>query len=193
MWQEPVTIVSCICISPNLLEAILPVQVPHVLGDMGMSRWGFCFLFALVFMLLAVPTLGQETLSITVSTDRKDYDLGQVILITVRVQQFGAPVANAVVYFELRDPQNQVRASGFEGVTDSSGKISWQVMIGNDFPLGSYIVYISVNAGGQSATAQIAFQTIPEFPSALVLVFAFAIAIVMLEVYRKRDGACCAP
>ena len=144
-------------------------------------------------MLLVAPTLGQDTLSISVSTDKQDYDLGQVVLITVRVQQFGAPVANAVVYFELRDPQNRLKSSGFGGVTDSSGKISWQVIVGNDFPLGSYTVSVSVNAGGQTATAQTAFQTIPEFQSILVLVVALAIAIGMLEVSRKKEGACCAP
>jgi hypothetical protein len=161
--------------------------------DIGMSRRRFCIMFALACMLLAVPTFGQDTLSVTVSTDKQDYDLGQAVLITVRVRQFGAPVANAVVYFELRDPQNQVRAKGFEGVTDSSGKLSWQIMIGNDFRLGSYVVYVSVNAGGQSATAQTAFQTIPEFSSILVLVVAVAMTVGMLDVYRAKERACSAP
>jgi hypothetical protein len=158
-----------------------------------MIRQCFCVFFVLALVLLPVPMFGQEALSVTVSTDKQDYDVGQVVLITVRVQQFGVPVANAEVYFQLRDPQNQVRANGFRGVTDSSGKLSWQVMVGSNYPLGSYSVYVSVNAGGQSATAQTAFQTIPEFPSILVLVVALAIAFGMLEVYRKKGSACCAP
>jgi hypothetical protein len=159
-----------------------------------MSRLYFCGLFILGLMLLSVPAFGQETLSVTVTTDKLDYDLGQVVLITVRAHQFGAPVANAQVYFELCDPQNQVKASGFvRGVTDSSGKVSWQVMVGSNYPLGSYTVYVSINAGGQTATAQTAFQTIPEFPSILVLVVALAIAFCMLEIYRKKGSACCVP
>jgi len=158
-----------------------------------MIRQFFCVLFVLALMLMPVPMFGQEALSVTVSTDKQDYDLGQVVLVTVRVQQFGLPVANAEVYFQLRDSQNQVKASGFRGVTDSSGKLSWQVIVGNNYPLGSYSVIVSVNAAGQSATAQTAFQTIPEFPSSLVLVVTLAIAFGMLEVYRKKGSACCAP
>jgi len=149
-------------------------------------------LLALALMLLVVPTIGQEALSITVSTDRRDYGLGQAVLITATVRQFGAPVANAVVYFELRDPQNQIKASGFM-FTDSLGKCSRQTMIGNDFPLGSYTANVRVTVGNQSASATTAFQTIPEFPSSLVLALALVIAIGMLEVYRKKEGACAAP
>jgi uncharacterized protein YfaS (alpha-2-macroglobulin family) len=138
-------------------------------------------------MLLPVLTPGQEALSITLTTDKQNYDLGQAVLFTVRVQQSGAPVASVVVFFELRDPQNHVMANGF-GITDSTGKYSRQIMIGNDFPLGPYTVYVSVTANGQSASTTAVFQTIPEFVSGsmLIQVSAFVIAISMLALYGKR-------
>lgn len=150
-----------------------------------MSRQYFCVLFVALMMLL-VSALGQEALSITVSTDKQNYDRGQAVLITVKVQQFGAPVASTVVYFELRDPQNQVKASGFM-ITDSTGKYSKQIMIGDSFPLGSYTVYVSVTVGSQSASATAVFQTIPEFAFSLVLVVAFVVAIGMLSAFGKRE------
>jgi len=153
-----------------------------------MARQYLCFLFVLVLMLLPVATRGQEALSITLTTDKKNYDLGQAVLFTVRVQQSGAPVASVVVFFELRGPHNQVITNGF-GITDSTGKYSRQIAIGNDFPLGAYTVYVSVTANGQSASATAVFQAIPEFVSGsmLVQVFAFVLAISLLRLRGKRN------
>lgn len=151
-------------------------------------------LFAVIVLTLIpllVPALGQTSLTITVSTDKQNYDLGQLIVITGSVHQSGAPVPNAVVVFELRDPQNQVKASGFMN-TDSSGAYSRQLTIGNDFPLGAYTVYVSVTVGSQSASATTKFQAIPEFLSSLVPVIALVITIGILrgngkqETWRKR-------
>ena len=151
-----------------------------------------CLLFVLVFMLLPVPAHGQVTLTVTVTTDKQSYSLGQTILIAISVQQSGAPVVSVEVFYELRGPQNQVIANGF-GITDSTGKCMRQVTVENDFPLGSYIVYVSVSANGQTAYATSAFQTIPEFTSGLGLVlvqaFAFLIAITMLRSCAKRKFA----
>jgi hypothetical protein len=146
-----------------------------------------CLVVALTFILLPVSTSGQETLSVTVTTDKQTYALGQTILIAVSVQQFGAPVASVVVFFELRGPQNQVITNGF-GITDSTGKYMRQIAIGNDFSLGSYSVIVKVSANGQDASATSAFQAVPEFSSDLILVqlLAFFIAITMLRSYRKR-------
>lgn len=148
-----------------------------------------CLLVALTLILLPVSTTGQETLSVTVTTDKQTYALGQTILIAVSVQQFGAPVASVVVFFELRGPQNQVITNGF-GITDSTGKYMRQIIIGNDFFLGSYSVIVKVSANGQDATATSAFQTVPEFSSDLILVqlFAFFIAITMLRSCGKRKS-----
>lgn len=123
------------------------------------------------------------------TTDKQTYALGQTILIAVSVQQFGAPVASVVVFFELRGPQNQVITNGF-GITDSAGKYMRQITIGNDFSLGSYSVIVKVSANGQDASATSAFQAIPEFSSDLILVqlFALFIAITMLRSYGKRES-----
>ena len=149
-------------------------------------------LFALALVLLPIPASTQETLSVTVTTDKQSYSFGQIILIDISVQQFGAPVASVTVFYELRGPQNQVVANGF-GITDSTGKCMKQVTVDNDFPLGSYVVYVSVSANGQTAYATSAFQTIPEFSSSLALVlvqsFAFLIAITMLRSRAKRKSA----
>lgn len=152
-----------------------------------MSRQYLYLLPVLALTLLPVSTLGQEALSITVTTDKQSYDLGQAVLITVRVQQFGAPVANVLVYFELRDPQHQVRASGTM-ITDSTGKYTRQILIGNELPLGSYTVYVTATVGNQSASAETVLQTIPEFPSTLVLMFALVIAIGISRVYPKKGN-----
>ena len=157
-----------------------------------MSKRYLYLLFALALLLLPVSASSQETLSVTVSTDKQSYSFGQTILIAISVQQFGAPVASVTVYYELRGPQNQVIANGF-GITDSTGKCMKQVTVESDFPLGSYIVYVSVSANGQTAYATSAFQTIPEFTSSLSLVlvqsFAFLIAVTMLRSRVKRKSA----
>jgi hypothetical protein len=151
-----------------------------------------CLLFLLALMLLPVPASGQETLTVAVTTDKQSYALGQTILIAISVQQFGAPVASVVVFYELRGPQNLVITNGF-GITDSTGKYMRRIAVGNDFPLGSYTVNVTVSANGQTASATSAFQTIPEFTSDLGLVlvqaFAFLIAITVLRSCARRKFA----
>jgi hypothetical protein len=143
-------------------------------------------------MLLLVPARGQSALSVTVTTDKQSYALGQTILIAISVQQFGAPVASVVVFYELRGPQNQAIANGF-GITDSTGKCTIPVTVANNIPLGSYTVFVSVSANGQTASASSAFQTVPEFTSSLGLMmaqtFALLIAIIMLTLCRRRKPA----
>lgn len=130
--------------------------------------------------MLIISAFGQsQTLSVTVNTGKQSYDQGQLISITGIVQDSGSPVPNVVVVFELRDPQKQVRASGFT-TTNSSGGYSRQIMIGNDFPNGAYSVYVSVTVGSQSASATTEFQAVPEFSSAWMLVIAFTMAIIIL-------------
>jgi hypothetical protein len=150
-----------------------------------------CLLFVLALMLLAVPTRAQENLTVTVTTDKQSYSLGQTILIAISVQQFNAPVASVVVHYELHGPQNQVITNGF-GITDSTGKYMRQVTVGNDYPLGSYTVDASVSANGQTASASSAFQTIPEFTSSsglvLVQALAFLIAITVLASYPRTNS-----
>jgi hypothetical protein len=149
----------------------------------------FWLLIALAFILLPVSASGQETLSVTVTTNEQTYALGQTILIAISVQQFGAPVASVTVFFEVQGPQNQVITNGF-GITDSTGKYMTQITIRNDLSLGSYTVIARVSANGQNASATSAFQTVPEFTSDLILVqlFAFFIAITMLRSYGKRKS-----
>jgi Tfp pilus assembly protein PilZ len=159
---------------------------------MILAKQILCFLFVLVLMLLAVPTSAQENLTVTVTTDKQSYSLGQTILIAVSVQQFNAPVASVVVYYELRGPQNQVITNGF-GITDSTGKYVRQVTVGNDFSLGSYTADVKVSANGQTASASSAFQTIPEFTSSsglvLIQALAFLIAVTVLTAYRRTNSA----
>jgi hypothetical protein len=154
-----------------------------------LTKQYLCLLFVLALILLPVLTSGQETLSVTVTTDKQSYALGQTILIAISVQQFGAPVASVVVFYELRGPQNQVITNGF-GITDSTGKYMRQITVGNDFPLGSYTVNVKVSANGQDASATSAFQTIPEFTLGplLIQLFSFLITITVLRSYRKRKA-----
>ena len=129
---------------------------------------------------------GQASLSITVTTDKQDYGLGQIVMFTVQVQQSGGPVAHAPVYFELRDSQNEVRANGLIS-TDDTGKYTKQITIGNDFPLGSYTVYVRVTVGSQTQSATAAFQTISEFTSGMALILALAMGASVVEVCRRRN------
>jgi hypothetical protein len=161
-------------------------------GDDALGKQYLCLLFLLALILLPVPASGQETLSVTVTTDKQTYALGQTILIAITVQQFGGPVASVVVFYEVRGPQNLVITNGF-GITDSTGKCTREVTVENSFPLGSYTVSVTVSANGQTASATSAFQTIPEFTSGLGLVlvqaFAFLIAITMMRSCAKRKFA----
>ena len=151
------------------------------------KQYDYCLLLVLALLLVPISTSGQENLSITVTTDKQSYALGQTILIAASVQQFGAPVASVSVFYELRGPQNQVVTNGF-GITDSTGKYTRAVTVGNDFPLGSCTVYVSVSANGQTASATSAFQTIPEFTSSLglVLVQAFVLLIAITAIASRR-------
>jgi hypothetical protein len=149
-----------------------------------MKRHYLCLLFVLALM-LPYSALGQESLSITVSTDKQNYGLGQIVVFTVKVQQAGAPLAHTPVYYELRDSQNQVRANGLI-TTDDTGRYTKQITIGDNFPLGSYTVYVRVTVGSQTASATTAFQTIPEFPSDVVLLFTLAVGIGILGASRRR-------
>jgi len=135
--------------------------------------------------MLPYSALGQQPLSITVSTDKQNYGLGQIIVFTVEVQQAGAPMAHTPVYYELRDSQNQTRANGLI-TTDDTGRYTKQITIGDDFPLGSYTVYVRVTVGSQTASATTTFQTIPEFPSDIVLLFTLAVGIGILGTSRKK-------
>jgi hypothetical protein len=161
-------------------------------GDDTLAKQYLFLLFLLALILLPVPTSGQENLSVTVTTDKQSYALGQTILIAISVQQFGAPVASVVVFYELRGPQNLVVANGF-GITDSTGKCTREITVENSFPLGSYTVSVTVSANGQTASATSAFQTIPEFTSGLGLMlvqaFAFLIAMIMIRSGAKRKSA----
>ncbi len=141
-------------------------------------------------MLTLLPTLtsGQQNLSITVTTDKQTYAVGQAIFISILVQQSGAPAASVVVFYKLVGPQNQLITEGF-GITDSTGKYMKMVTVGNDFPVGSYTAFASVSVNDETASATCAFQTVPEFASGLwlVQVVAFFIAITLLS--RKRKPA----
>lgn len=156
-----------------------------------MAKQSLYLLFVLALILLPAPTNGQENLSVTVTTDKQSYALGQTILMIISVRQFGAPVVSVAVFYELLGPQNQVITNGF-GITDSTGKYTKQVTVGNDFPLGSYTVYVNVSANGQTTSATSAFQTIPEFTSdpglVLIQAFVFLIAITILTSCRKRKS-----
>ena len=135
--------------------------------------------------MLPLSASGQASLSITVTTEKQDYGLGEIVIFTVQVRQSGGPVAHAPVYFELRDPQNEVRANGLIS-TDDTGKYTKQIMIGNDFPLGSYTIYVRVTVGNQTASDMAVFQTIPEFTSGIVPMLALAMGASIIELRRRR-------
>jgi hypothetical protein len=144
----------------------------------------YVFLMFVMALMLPVLTMGQGSLSITVTTDKQDYGLGQIVTLTIQVQQSGAPVAHTSVYYELRDSQNQVRANGLI-TTDDTGRFTKQITIGNDFPLGAYAVYARVTVGDQTASATTAFQTIPEFSSNVVLMIAFVVGTGILGAFGR--------
>jgi hypothetical protein len=151
----------------------------------GMSDRYFWALLVLGLIILPASALGEETLSIKVSTDKQDYGLGQSVFVTVEVQKSGNPVAGATVYFDLRGPEGRSVLSGFM-ITDSSGHYTKRIVIGNDLPLGSYAVHVSVTIGDDSASATAVFQTVPEFGSNLALLLAFVAAVWTLTVFRKK-------
>ncbi len=145
------------------------------------------FLLLLIVALMLLPTLtrGQENLSITVTTDKQTYAFGQIIFISILVQQSGAPAASVVVFYKLVGPQNQLMTDGF-GITDSTGKYVKIVTVGNDFPVGTYTAYASVSVNDQTASATSAFQTVPEFASGFLFVQAVAFLIAIALLSRKR-------
>jgi hypothetical protein len=143
------------------------------------------FLAFFTLALLPVSALAQDALIVTVTTDKQTYDQGQFVLITVEVLKSGTPAAYTTVYYQIRDPAGQPISSGFI-ITDSTGHYTKQIMIGNDFPLGSYEVYVSVTIGDESASATADFQTVPEFNSSLALLSAFVAAVGVLTAFGKK-------
>jgi hypothetical protein len=145
----------------------------------------FYAFFMLALVLLPVSALAQDTLTITVSTDKQTYDQGQFVLITVEVLKSGTPVAYTTVYYQILDPVGKPISSGFM-ITDSTGHYTKQIMIGNDFPLGLYEAYVSVTVGDESASATAVFQTVPEFSSSLALLSAFVAVVGMSTAFRRK-------
>ena len=136
----------------------------------------------LVLAFLVASVSGQGPVTLTVTTDKQVYDRGTVLAITGQVQDSGSPVPNVVVVFELRDSQNNVKASGF-ATTDQAGAFSRTITVGNDFAVGSFTVYVSVTVGDQTASNSVSFQVVPEFPlgPGLVMLVAFAVALSFLK------------
>lgn len=85
---------------------------------------------------MPAPISAQGTLTITVLTNKLAYDHGEVITIAGQVQSSGGPVPNVVVVFELRDSQNNVKATGYM-TTDQVGAFSKTITVGGDFSVGS--------------------------------------------------------
>jgi hypothetical protein len=148
------------------------------------GRHFFAF-FTLALALLPVSALAQDTLIITVTTDKQTYDQGQFVLIAVEVLKSGTPLAYTTVYYQIRDPAGQQISSGFM-ITDSTGHYTKQITIGSDFPLGSYEVYVSVTVGDEAASATAVFQTVPEFSSSLALLSAFVAVVGMSTAFRRK-------
>jgi hypothetical protein len=153
-----------------------------------MRKGDFYVLFVVGLALLPVSALGQDTLAVTVSTNKQNYDRGQFVLITVEVQKSGTPLKSTTVYYELIDPLGEQISSGFM-ITDSTGRYTKQVMIGNSSPLGSYTVYVSVTVGDESASATASFQTVPEFNSSVALLVAIVAAVALLTAFRKKENS----
>ena len=136
---------------------------------MSLNRLLLFSLSMLMLNFLTAPVLGQGTLTVSVATDKITYDHGEAITITGQVRNSGNPVPNAVVVFELRDSQNNVKATGFM-TTDWAGAFSRTITVGGDFLGGSYSVYCSVVVDDQVASNSASFQVVPEFPMGTSLV-----------------------
>jgi hypothetical protein len=129
---------------------------------------------------------GQGTLTISVATDKTTYDHGEVITIMGQVQSSGNPVPNAVVVFELRDGQNNIKASGYM-TTDQAGAFSRTITVGGDFLNGSYGVFCSVVVGDQVASNSASFQVVPEFPMGASLVTLVALVVALSFLRKARS------
>jgi len=155
---------------------------------LNLNRLVLFSLSMLMLNFLTASASGQGTLTISVVTDKITYDHGEVITITGQVQSSGSPVPNAVVVFELRDSQNNVRATGFM-TTDQVGAFSRTITVGADFLNGSYSVYCSVVVGDQVASNSASFQVVPEFPmgASLVTLVALVVALSLLKKARSHN------
>jgi hypothetical protein len=133
-------------------------------------------IFALMIGILTLThsTLAQSAISISVSTSKGSYNLRETITITGQVLNVTTPVSNAVVVFELRDSQNQMRASGYM-TTNQTGQYS-RIVSGN-FTQGGYTVYVNVTVGNQTTSNNTGFQVVPEFPSGIEFVLAIALIL----------------
>jgi hypothetical protein len=141
-----------------------------------MKKTSVPLVFALMIgvLLLTHLAIAQSTISISVSTSKGSYNLREAITIAGQVLNGSTPVPNAVVVFELRDSQNQVKASGYM-TTDQSGQYS-RTVSGN-FTQGGYTVYVNVTVGNQTASNNTAFQVVPEFPAGIDFVLTIALIL----------------
>jgi len=126
---------------------------------MGMvSRTGTSILF--IFLILLAFTLKgwcSPTLQITVYTDKTSYDIEEDISVFGDVKVDGAPVENATVALEVRDPTASpviVRTLN----TDASGKYDLSFKLPYEALTGTYTVNASCNYDAERAVNTTSFS-----------------------------------
>lgn len=122
------------------------------------SRTGTSILF-IFLILLAFTQKGwsSPTLKITVGTDKASYDIGEDISVHGDVKVEGAPVENATVALEVRDPTASpviVRTLN----TDASGKYDLSFKLSHEALTGSYTVNASCSYGAERAANTTSFS-----------------------------------
>lgn len=116
-----------------------------------------------VLMLLAAPAY-SATVTLTVSTDKPSYILGETVRITGTVKEDTTPKANVLVNVEVRDPSGTLRFADVVK-TASDGSFSTSFRLAETLPTGTYTV--KAVYGGVSKTATFTLSAAPTFTVAL--------------------------
>jgi len=125
-----------------------------------MKMLKFCLLLLPILWLLLSPSaLSYPQLEITVYTDKSSYSLGERVEIYGQVILDGAPIENALVALEVRDPlSSPIITRTVE--TNSSGVYNVFFTLGFENSLGTYTVHVSCSHDGEEASNSSSFDVV---------------------------------
>jgi 5-hydroxyisourate hydrolase-like protein (transthyretin family) len=127
-----------------------------------MKRTRFLLIFLAVLVLLG-ETCSALSVEVKVSTGKPVYNIDEDVYVYGSVRADGAPVANATVALEVRDPTSSpaiVRTLS----TNSSGGYDLSFKLPSEAPAGTYTVNVTCNYGGGRATNVTSFGLEKYFP-----------------------------
>jgi len=117
--------------------------------------WSLCFV---IFLVLLFPSaFSYPQLEITVHTDKPSYSPGESVEIYGKVTLDDAPVENAMVAMEMRDPlSSPIMTRTVE--TNGSGSYDVFFTLSSGSSLGNYTVHVSCSHNGEKASNSSSFD-----------------------------------